>query len=98
MLDPPAFAKSKSAMENAYAAIRRSTCALKCLPPGGVLVTCSCSQHMSPRMFRQMVDEAARDAGRRLRELNDGGQPPDHPVLWGVPESRYLKCLTLQAC
>lgn len=99
VLDPPAFAKSKSAMENAYRGYKEINLrALKCLPPGGILVTCSCSQHMSPRMFRQMVDEAARDAGRRLRELNDGGQPPDHPVLWGVPESRYLKCLTLQAC
>lgn len=98
VLDPPAFAKSKSAMDNAYRGYKEINLrALKCLPPGGMLVTCSCSQHMTPRLFRQMVDEAARDAGRRLRELRDGGQPPDHPVLWGVPETRYLKCLTLQA-
>ncbi len=98
ILDPPAFAKSKSAMENAYRGYKEINLrALKCLPPGGILVTCSCSQHMTPRLFRQMGAEAARDAGRRLRELGDGGQPPDHPVLWGAPETRYLKCLTLQA-
>jgi 23S rRNA (cytosine1962-C5)-methyltransferase len=98
VLDPPAFAKSKSAMENAYRGYKEINLrALKCVPEGGILVTCSCSQHMTQRLFRQMVSEAARDAGRRLRELGDGGQPPDHPVLWGAPETRYLKCLTLQA-
>lgn len=98
VLDPPAFAKSKSALENAYRGYKEINLrALKCLPPGGRLITCSCSQHMGPELFRQMVADAARDAGRRLRELHEGGQPPDHAPLWGVPKTRYLKCLMLEA-
>ena len=98
VLDPPAFAKSKSALENAYRGYKEINLrALKRLPSGGRLITCSCSQHMGPELFRQMVADAARDAGRRLRELHEGGQPPDHAPLWGVPETRYLKCLVLEA-
>jgi 23S rRNA (cytosine1962-C5)-methyltransferase len=98
VLDPPAFAKSKGALENAYRGYKEINLrALKCLPSGGLLVTCSCSQHMTADLFRRMVSEAAQDAGRRLRELHDGGQPADHPVLWNVPETRYLKCLVLEA-
>lgn len=97
VLDPPAFAKSKSAMANAYRGYKEINLrAMLCLPPGGRLITCSCSQHMGPEHFRHMVAEAARDAGRRLRELHDGGQPPDHAPLWTVPETRYLKCLVLE--
>lgn len=97
VLDPPAFAKSKSALENAYRGYKEINLrALKCLPPGGLLITCSCSQHMTPDLFRRMVGEAALDAGRQLRELHEGGQPADHAPLWGVPETRYLKCLVLQ--
>lgn len=98
VLDPPAFAKSKGAVENAYRGYKEINLrALKCLPPGGFLVTCSCSQHMTPELFRRMVREAALDAGRTLREIHYGTQPPDHPILWGVPETHYLKCLVLQA-
>ena len=97
VLDPPAFAKSKGALENAYRGYKEINLrALKCIPNGGYLVTCSCSQHMAPELFRKMEAEAARDAGRRLREVYVGGQPPDHPVLWGVPETHYLKCLVLE--
>ncbi|MBK8497884.1 MAG: class I SAM-dependent rRNA methyltransferase [Flavobacteriales bacterium] len=97
ILDPPAFAKSKGALENAYRGYKEINLrALKCIPAGGYLVTCSCSQHMSPELFRKMVAEAARDAGRRLREVYYGTQPPDHPILWGVPETHYLKCLMLE--
>ncbi|WKZ67681.1 MAG: class I SAM-dependent rRNA methyltransferase [Flavobacteriales bacterium] len=97
VLDPPAFAKSKGALENAYRGYKEINLrALKSIPQGGFLVTCSCSQHMTPELFRRMVAEAAHDAGRRLREVHDGGQPADHPVLWGVPETRYLKCLVLE--
>ncbi|MBK7481955.1 MAG: class I SAM-dependent rRNA methyltransferase [Flavobacteriales bacterium] len=96
VLDPPAFAKSRSAIDNAYRGYKEINLrALKCIPSGGFLVTCSCSQHMTPELFRKMVNEAARDAGRQLREVYSGGQPPDHPVLWGVPETHYLKCLIL---
>lgn len=97
VLDPPAFAKSKGALENAYRGYKEINLrALKCIPAGGFLVTCSCSQHMAPDLFRRMIAEAARDAGRRLREVYSGQQPPDHPVLWGVPETHYLKCLMLE--
>jgi 23S rRNA (cytosine1962-C5)-methyltransferase len=97
VLDPPAFAKSKGALDNAYRGYKEINLrALKSLPSGGFLVTCSCSQHMTPDLFRRMVAEAAHDAGRTLREVFRGGQPPDHPVLWGVPESHYLKCLFLE--
>jgi 23S rRNA (cytosine1962-C5)-methyltransferase len=97
VLDPPAFAKNKAALENAYRGYKEINLrAIKCLPSGGFLVTCSCSQHMTPDLFRRMVAEAARDAGKRLREIHQGSQPPDHPILWGVPESHYLKCLVLE--
>jgi len=97
VLDPPAFAKSKGALANAIRGYKEINLrALKCIPTGGYLVTCSCSQHMAPELFASMVADAARDAGRRLREVHVGTQPPDHPVLWGVPETRYLKCLMLE--
>ncbi len=97
VLDPPAFAKSKSALENAYRGYKEINLrALKCLPKGGFLVTCSCSQHMTPELFRRMIAEAAHDAGKRLREIHYGTQAPDHPIMWGVPETHYLKCLVLE--
>lgn len=97
VLDPPAFAKSRSAIENAYRGYKEINLrALKCIPNGGFLVTCSCSQHMTPDLFRKVVADAAHDAGRRLREVYQGTQPADHPILWGVPETHYLKCLMLE--
>jgi 23S rRNA (cytosine1962-C5)-methyltransferase len=62
------------------------------LRPGGVLVTCSCSYHVSEAEFLQIVAEAGRDARRTLRVLERRGQAKDHPVLLNVPESSYLKC------
>ncbi len=97
VLDPPAFAKSKGALDNAIRGYKEINLrAMKCLPSGGFLVTCSCSQHMSPELFRKMLAQAAHDAGRRAREVYYGTQPPDHPILWGVPETHYLKCLVLE--
>lgn len=97
ILDPPAFAKSRGALENAYRGYKEINLrALKCLPSGGYLVTCSCSYHMTEDLFRRMISEAALDAGRRLREVRRGGQPPDHPVLWGMPETHYLKCILFE--
>lgn len=97
VLDPPAFAKSKGALENAYRGYKEINLrALKCIPKGGFLVTCSCSQHMTPELFRQMIAEASWDSGKRLREIHYGTQAPDHPILWGVPETHYLKCLVLE--
>ena len=97
VLDPPAFAKSRAAMDKAWRGYKEINLrAMKCLPPGGFLVTCSCSQHMTPDLFQDMLSEAARDARRELRTVHEGGQPPDHPVHWSIPETQYLKCLVLQ--
>lgn len=98
VLDPPAFAKSRAALEKARRGYKEIALrAMKCLPSGGALVTCSCSQHMTPDLFRQTTASAARDTHRQLREVHHGTQPPDHPVLWSFPESLYLKCLIVQA-
>lgn len=98
VLDPPAFAKSRAALDGAIRGYKEINLrALKCLPPGGFLVTCSCSQHLTPDLFRAMVADAARDAHRELREVHYGTQPPDHPIHWSIPETLYLKCLVLQA-
>lgn len=97
VLDPPAFAKSRAALDAAVRGYKEINLrALQCLPPGGFLVTCSCSFHLSPQRFRDMLADAGRDAGRGLREIHRGTQPPDHPILWGVPETHYLKCLIVQ--
>jgi len=71
--------------------------ALQLLAPGGTLITCSCSHHMSETMLLEAVAEAARDARRNLRVLERRVQSQDHPVLLGIPETLYLKCLILQA-
>ncbi|MBV9848772.1 MAG: class I SAM-dependent rRNA methyltransferase [Armatimonadetes bacterium] len=98
ILDPPAFTKNRASRESAargYHEINRL--ALRLLRPGGVLVTCSCSHHLSAPEFRDIVHSAARDAGRPLRLIAQRGQPPDHPVLLDAPESEYLKCLIFAA-
>ncbi len=69
--------------------------ALKMLRPGGVLVTCSCSFHVSEAEFLGMLGSAAADAGRRVRILEKRSQSQDHPVLLNVPETSYLKCIIL---
>jgi len=98
VLDPPAFTKSRAQREGAirgYNDINRR--AFKLLSPGGILVTCSCSHHIDAAEFREIVTHAARDAARSVRLIEQRSQPPDHPVLLGVPESEYLKCLILEA-
>ena len=96
VLDPPAFTKNRSSRVGAmrgYNEINRV--ALRLLRPNGVLVTCSCSHHLSIPEFREIVQTAARDAGRTLKLIEGRGQPADHPVLLDAPESEYLKCLIL---
>lgn len=94
VLDPPAFAKSKHDLDNAMRGYKELNLrALKMLRTGGVLVTCSCSFHVSAQGFQEMVGEAAQDAHRSVRILESRGQAKDHPVLLGVPETGYLKCL-----
>ncbi len=98
VLDPPAFARSKRSLETALRGYKELNLrALKMLRPGGVLVTCSCSYHVGEADFLQTVAAAALDARRTLRLIEKRGQARDHPVLLGVPETAYLKCLILQA-
>src|SRR5260370_868907 len=93
-LDPPAFAKSKRNLETALRGYKELNLrAVKMLRPGGVLVTCSCSYHVSEQYFRQMLTPATVDAGRTLCLLEMRAQSKDHPIVLGIPETHYLKCL-----
>ena len=97
VLDPPAFAKTKRTVATALRGYKELNLrALKMLRPGGVLVTCSCSFHVSEPEFLEMLGSAAADAGRRVRILEKRGQSQDHPVLLNVPETAYLKCMILE--
>ncbi len=97
ILDPPAFARSKKALPHALAGYKDVNLrGLRLLQPEGVLVSCSCSQPVSDDDFWMMLQSAARDAGRQIRLLEQRGQGPDHPVLAGMPETRYLKCFIVQ--
>ncbi len=97
VLDPPAFAKSKRAVEGALRGYKELNLrALKMLRPGGLLVTCSCSHHVSWADLEASVAAAAADARRRVRLLERRGAAPDHPVVLNLPETEYLKCLVLE--
>jgi 23S rRNA (cytosine1962-C5)-methyltransferase len=97
VLDPPAFAKSRGSLEGAMRGYKEINLrALRLLGPGGVLVTCSCSHHVSEAAFLETVAAASLDAGRKLRVLERRTQSQDHPILLTVPETHYLKCLILQ--
>jgi 23S rRNA (cytosine1962-C5)-methyltransferase len=97
VLDPPAFTKSRKNLEAASGAYKEINLrALRLLPPGGVLVTCSCSHHMSEAALLEVVAQASLDAKRTLRVLERRTQSQDHPILLTVPETLYLKCLVLE--
>jgi 23S rRNA (cytosine1962-C5)-methyltransferase len=97
VLDPPAFAKSKRAVAGALRGYKELNLrALKMLRPGGTLVTCSCSHHVSWDEFHGVVAAAAADAQRRVQLLERRGAAPDHPVVLNIPETEYLKCLILR--
>jgi 23S rRNA (cytosine1962-C5)-methyltransferase len=94
VLDPPAFAKNRGAVEAALRGYKEINLrALKMLRPGGVLMTCSCSYHVTEPLFLEMLMEAARDAGREVQILEKRTQSRDHPILLTVPETYYLKCV-----
>ncbi len=96
VLDPPAFAKSKRTLDTALRGYKELNLrALKMLKPGGLLVTCSCSYHVSAPEFLNIVAAAARDAHRDVRVLESRTQAKDHPILPSVPETAYLKCLIM---
>ncbi|HYE66247.1 MAG TPA: methyltransferase domain-containing protein, partial [Pyrinomonadaceae bacterium] len=97
VLDPPAFAKNRASVRAAARGYKEINLrALKLLAAGGVLVTCTCSYHMPENMFHELVAGAAADARRRVQLVEKRMQARDHPVLLGVPETYYLKCLIVR--
>lgn len=97
VLDPPAFAKTKRAVEGAMRGYKELNLrALKMVRPGGLLVTCSCSHHVTWADFEAAIAAAAADASRRVRLLERRGAAPDHPIILNLPETEYLKCLVLE--
>ena len=96
VLDPPAFAKTKRDLDAAMRGYKELNLrALKMLRPGGVLVSCSCSYHVSPTDLVEMLVSAAQDAHRQVRLVELRGQAKDHPIVPGIPETSYLKCAIL---
>lgn len=97
VVDPPAFASTRATLPRALRAYEElNTAAIRCLSPGGILISCSCSGQVSGDDFDQMLTRASRNAGRRALILERRGTGLDHPVLAGIPETEYLKCRILQ--
>ncbi|NOT61588.1 MAG: class I SAM-dependent rRNA methyltransferase [Acidobacteria bacterium] len=97
VLDPPAFAKNRGALDGAYRGYKEINLrALKLLNVSGVLITCSCSYHVNENLFLQMLAEAAHDAHRQIQVVEKRTQGRDHPILLTVPETYYLKCVILR--
>ncbi|HIS00163.1 MAG TPA: class I SAM-dependent rRNA methyltransferase [Candidatus Excrementavichristensenella intestinipullorum] len=97
ILDPPAFTKTRSAVESALRGYKEINLrGLRLVKPGGFLVTCSCSQHVHSDMFIDMFNQAARDARRKVRMVEFRTQGHDHPILPAAPETQYLKCIIAQ--
>ncbi len=97
ILDPPAFTKSRKTVHNAMTGYKEINYrAMKLLPRGGYLATCSCSHFATEELFIKMLHSAARDAGVQLRQIEARQQCADHPILWGVEETNYLKFFVFQ--
>ena len=97
ILDPPAFTKARRTVENAMRGYKEINYrAMKLLPRGGYLATASCSHFATEELFIKMLRAAAKDAHRQLRQIEVRQQAPDHPILWGVPETNYLKFFLFQ--
>lgn len=97
ILDPPAFTKSKSTVKDAFRGYKEINLkAMRLLNRGGYLATCSCSHFMTEPLFKQMLHDAAADADVSLRQIEARQQAPDHPILWNVPETDYLKFFIFQ--
>jgi len=97
ILDPPAFTKSRKTVDSATRGYKEINLrAMKLLPRGGYLATCSCSHFMTEDRFIKMLQEAAKDAHVELRQIEARQQAPDHPILWNVPETNYLKFFLFQ--
>ncbi len=97
VLDPPAFTKSRKTIQQAARGYKEINYrAMKLLPRGGYLATCSCSHFMDAERFKGVVASAAHDAGVQLRQIEQRQQAPDHPIVWGIPETDYLKFFIFQ--
>jgi len=97
ILDPPSFARSKADLPNARKALKEiNSLAMRLLSPGGVLVTCTCSHHVSSEDFLVLLSSASGNTGRSFRILESRTQSPDHPILLSMPETHYLKCVILE--
>lgn len=97
ILDPPAFTKSRASVKNAMKGYKEINLrAMKLIRDGGFLATCSCSHFITPDLFAKCIQDAARDAKKRLRQVEYRTQAPDHPILWSADESYYLKFFIFQ--
>ena len=97
ILDPPAFTKSSATVKNAVRGYKEINLkAMRLLKRGGYLATCSCSHFMTEPLFKRMLHDAAKDAEVSLRQIEARRQSPDHPILWNVPETDYLKFYIFQ--
>ena len=97
ILDPPAFTKSKDTVRNAYKGYKEiNLSALKMIKSGGILITFSCSNHMTPALFLEMLQEASHDSNRIVEMVDFRIQSPDHPIRIDSEESLYLKCVVLR--
>jgi len=97
MLDPPAFTKSRETIQKAITGYKEINLrGMKLVRPGGFLVTSSCTNLVNPELFLQTIDMAARDARRRIRQVTFQAQASDHPIIWGMDNTQYLKFLIVQ--
>lgn len=99
ILDPPAFTKSRNSIKNAIKGYHEINLrAMKLVKDGGFLATCSCSHFMTPDLFANTIGQAAKNARKRIRQVEYRTQAPDHPILWAADESYYLKFFIFQVC
>jgi len=97
MLDPPAFTKSRENIGKAVSGYKEINLrAMKLLHSGGFLVTSSCTNLVSPELFLDTIRSAARDAGKKIRQVIYQAQSPDHPIAWGLENTHYLKFLVVE--
>jgi 23S rRNA (cytosine1962-C5)-methyltransferase len=97
MLDPPAFTKSRETIQKAITGYKEINLrGMKLIKPGGFLVTSSCTSLVKPELFLQIIEMAAKDARRKLRQVVFQAQSADHPIIWGMENTQYLKFLIVQ--
>ncbi|MBI3137345.1 MAG: class I SAM-dependent rRNA methyltransferase [Sphingobacteriales bacterium] len=97
MLDPPAFTKSRETIQKAITGYKEINLrGMKLIRPGGFLVTSSCTNLVGPELFLQIIEMAAKDARRKIRQVTFQTQAPDHPIIWGMENTQYLKFLVVQ--